>query len=79
MLHNKMFRVRGKNLVRVGKPEMHIFFFFFLPSIKNVSFPFQLLTVNVSKIIGVDTVKETLQRLSVNHSVSAIKVSSIMI
>ena len=36
---------------------------------------FQLLTVNASKIIGVDTVKETVQRLTVNHSVCAIKVS----
>ena len=37
---------------------------------------FQLLNVKVSRINGIDTVKETLQRLSVNHSVSAVRVSN---
>ena len=35
--------------------------------------------MNVSHISGVDTVKETLQKLSVNHSVTAIRVSKLLL
>lgn len=67
----KHLQVCGGKPVGTSDIDMNLLKFD-LTLFKSLQF-LELLNVNVSRITGVDTVKETLRRISVNHSVNAIK------